>query len=161
MSTETQRAGAVAPLQRDAIGLAPVLFQSITHMAPGAAVAFSIIFAVTYAGGATPLAILLAECPVKQAAALAVKVRAWLVTPTVGPPMKMKGVGVALGLPLAALLGVALSSVQGPVKFDSLGRNLQATTFVFQWQNGKFVQVLPVAAAGSVKILNPKPAWKS
>src|SRR6195256_4565281 len=49
-----------ARLQRDAIGLAPVLFQSITHMAPAAAVAFSIIFAVTYAGGATPLAIVLA-----------------------------------------------------------------------------------------------------
>jgi amino acid transporter len=47
-------------LERDAIGLAPVLFQSITHMAPAAAVAFSIIFAVTYAGGATPLAVLLA-----------------------------------------------------------------------------------------------------
>jgi branched-chain amino acid transport system substrate-binding protein len=57
--------------------------------------------------------------------------------------------------------GVTLSSVQGPVKFDSLGRNLQATTYIFQWQNGKFVQVLPVAAAGSVKILNPKPAWTS
>ena len=51
---------AVTRLQRDAIGLAPVLFQSITHMAPAAAVAFSIIFAVTYAGGATPLAVLLA-----------------------------------------------------------------------------------------------------
>jgi len=49
-----------ARLERNAIGLAPVLFQSITHMAPGAAVAFSIIFAVTYAGGATPLAVLLA-----------------------------------------------------------------------------------------------------
>ena len=60
MSTETQPAGAVGRLQKDAIGLAPVLFQSITHMAPAAAVAFSIIFAVTYAGGATPLAILLA-----------------------------------------------------------------------------------------------------
>jgi amino acid transporter len=47
-------------LQKDAIGLAPVLFQSITHMAPAAAVAFSIIFAVTYAGGATPLAVILA-----------------------------------------------------------------------------------------------------
>src|SRR3979411_3399424 len=47
-------------LQKDAIGLAPVLFQSITHMAPAAAVAFSIIFAVTYAGGATPLAVVLA-----------------------------------------------------------------------------------------------------
>jgi len=51
---------AVARLERDAIGLAPVLFQSITHMAPAAAVAFSIIFAVTYAGGATPLAVVLA-----------------------------------------------------------------------------------------------------
>ena len=56
--------------------------------------------------------------------------------------------------------GVTLQSVQGPVKFDSLGRNGAATTFIFQWQNGKFVQVLPVGSAGSVKILNPKPAWK-
>src|SRR5690348_9790719 len=51
---------AVPGLQKDAIGLAPVLFQSITHMAPAAAVAFSIIFATTYAGGATPLAVVLA-----------------------------------------------------------------------------------------------------
>ena len=57
--------------------------------------------------------------------------------------------------------GVTLSSVQGPVKFDSLGRNGEATTYVFQWQNGKYVQVLPLASAGSVKILNPKPAWAS
>ena len=54
------RPGAVAQLQRDAVGLAPVLFQSITHMAPAAAVAFSIIFATPYAGGSTPLAIVLA-----------------------------------------------------------------------------------------------------
>src|SRR2546425_12180061 len=61
MASGSQQAGT---LQKDAIGLAPVLFQSITHMAPAAAVAFSIIFAVTYAGGATPLAVVLAlvEC---------------------------------------------------------------------------------------------------
>src|SRR5437667_2222871 len=58
MSTQGQLGA--ARLERDASGLAPVLFQSITHMAPAAAVAFSIIFAVTYAGGATPLAVLLA-----------------------------------------------------------------------------------------------------
>lgn len=52
--------GAVAPLQKDAVGLAPVVFQGITHMAPAAAVAFSIIFAAPYAGGATPLAVVLA-----------------------------------------------------------------------------------------------------
>src|SRR5438477_2725835 len=57
MASGSQPAGT---LQKDAIGLAPVLFQSITHMAPAAAVAFSIIFAVTYAGGATPLAVVLA-----------------------------------------------------------------------------------------------------
>jgi amino acid transporter len=58
MATRAQPAD--AGLQRDAIGLPQVLFQSITHMAPAAAVAFSIIFAVTYAGGATPLAVILA-----------------------------------------------------------------------------------------------------
>jgi branched-chain amino acid transport system substrate-binding protein len=57
--------------------------------------------------------------------------------------------------------GVTLQSVQGPVKFNSLGENLVATAFVFQWQNGKFVQVLPVGAPGSVKITYPKPHWAS
>jgi branched-chain amino acid transport system substrate-binding protein len=55
--------------------------------------------------------------------------------------------------------GVTLTSVQGPVKFNSLGENLVATAFIFQWQNGKFVQVLPVSDPGSVKILYPKPHW--
>ncbi|HEX6930807.1 MAG TPA: amino acid ABC transporter substrate-binding protein [Streptosporangiaceae bacterium] len=56
--------------------------------------------------------------------------------------------------------GVTLQTVQGPVKFDSLGRNAEATTYIFQWQNGKYVQVLPVSTPGSVAIVNPKPAWK-
>src|SRR5689334_6650654 len=47
-------------LQRGAVGLVPVLFQSITHMAPAAAVAFSIIVGVPYAGGSMPLAVVLA-----------------------------------------------------------------------------------------------------
>ncbi|HTA10677.1 MAG TPA: amino acid ABC transporter substrate-binding protein, partial [Streptosporangiaceae bacterium] len=51
------------------------------------------------------------------------------------------------------------ASVEGPVKFDSLGENVKAIAFVFQWQNGKFVQVLPVGAPGSVPILYPKPNW--
>ena len=57
--------------------------------------------------------------------------------------------------------GVTLQSVQGPVKFNELGENLVSTAFIFQWQNGKFVQVLPAAAAGSVKIEYPKPVWGS
>jgi branched-chain amino acid transport system substrate-binding protein len=55
--------------------------------------------------------------------------------------------------------GVTLQSVQGPVRFNALGENLVATAFIFQWQNGKFVQVLPAGATGSVKIIYPKPAW--
>jgi branched-chain amino acid transport system substrate-binding protein len=57
--------------------------------------------------------------------------------------------------------GVTLRSVQGPVQFNSLGENVKAIAFVFQWQDGKFVQVLPVGAAGSVGIVSPKPAWSS
>jgi amino acid transporter len=47
-------------LARNAIGLREVLFQSITHMAPGAAVAFSIIVGANFAAGALPLSILFA-----------------------------------------------------------------------------------------------------
>jgi amino acid transporter len=47
-------------LERNAVGLAPTLFQSITHMAPAAAVAFSIIVGAQYAGGSLPLAVLFA-----------------------------------------------------------------------------------------------------
>jgi amino acid transporter len=47
-------------LRRGAIGLREVLFQSITHMAPAAAVAFSIPFGGPFAAGALPLAVVLA-----------------------------------------------------------------------------------------------------
>jgi branched-chain amino acid transport system substrate-binding protein len=58
--------------------------------------------------------------------------------------------------------GVTLSTVQGPVKFDSLGRNGAAAAFTFQWQKDTtYKQVLPVGAAGSVAIINPKPNWTS
>jgi amino acid transporter len=56
---------AVAPtagpgLRKDAIGLREVLFQSMTDMAPGAAIAASIPFGVGYAGGSLPLSVLIA-----------------------------------------------------------------------------------------------------
>jgi len=50
-------------------------------------------------------------------------------------------------------------SVEGPVQFNNLGENVKAIAFVFQWQNGKFVQVLPVGATGSVPIMYPKTNW--
>ena len=58
--------------------------------------------------------------------------------------------------------GVTLSTVQGAVKFDSLGRNGAAAAFVFQWQKDTtYKQVLPAGTAGSVPIINPKPNWAS
>jgi amino acid transporter len=47
-------------LQRNAIGLTEVLFQSITHMAPAVAVALSIGAATGFAGRLTPLAVVFA-----------------------------------------------------------------------------------------------------
>ena len=59
--TTTSVAGGEAPgLQRNAIGLTEVLFQSITHMAPAVAVALSIGAATGFAGRLTPLAVVLA-----------------------------------------------------------------------------------------------------
>ncbi len=58
--------------------------------------------------------------------------------------------------------GVTLQTVQGPAKFNSVGVNTVAQEFIFQWQSGgKFVQVLPTTAAGSVSLVNPKPNWGS
>ncbi|HEY3956017.1 MAG TPA: APC family permease [Streptosporangiaceae bacterium] len=51
---------AVHGLRRDAIGLREVLFQSITDMAPGAAIAASIPAGAALAGGALPLAVVFA-----------------------------------------------------------------------------------------------------
>lgn len=50
----------VLGLRRDAVGLREVLFQSITNMAPGAAIAASIPAGALYAGGALPLSVLAA-----------------------------------------------------------------------------------------------------
>ena len=47
-------------LRRDAIGLREVAFQSITDMAPGAAIAASIPAGVAFAGGSLPLAVVFA-----------------------------------------------------------------------------------------------------
>src|SRR3982075_4226563 len=54
-------AAAQAPgLRANAIGLREVLFQSITGMAPGAAIAASIPAGAAYAGGSLPLAVVFA-----------------------------------------------------------------------------------------------------
>ena len=61
MSMESTSRSAEQPtLRANAIGLPGVLFQSITTMAPASAVAFSLGAAIPFAGGALPLAVLIA-----------------------------------------------------------------------------------------------------
>jgi branched-chain amino acid transport system substrate-binding protein len=55
--------------------------------------------------------------------------------------------------------GVTLQTVQGPAKFDKLGRNPDAVGFIFQWQNGNFNQVLPLGDRNSSTLLYPKTPW--
>src|ERR671936_2628793 len=47
-------------LREHSVGLPETLFQSITHMAPGAAIAFSILVSVQFSGPALPLSVLFA-----------------------------------------------------------------------------------------------------
>ena len=56
--------------------------------------------------------------------------------------------------------GKAFDSVQGPVKFNTLGENTAQKTLTFQWQNGKLLQTLPRSTSGSHAPVFPKPAWK-
>jgi len=58
--TAIARADTGTGLRRNAIGLREVLFQSITDMAPGAAIAASIPAGVLFAGGSLPLAVIFA-----------------------------------------------------------------------------------------------------
>jgi amino acid transporter len=60
MEAGSARSGSFDHLRENSIGLPQVLFQSITHMAPGAAIAFSILFSVSFAGPALPISVLLA-----------------------------------------------------------------------------------------------------
>jgi len=60
LATQVTQPTTVAPLQRDAVGLPEVLFQSMTSMAPAAAIAASIPLGAAYASGALPLAVLIA-----------------------------------------------------------------------------------------------------
>ncbi|MBA2632381.1 MAG: APC family permease [Chloroflexi bacterium] len=60
MTSTAHVSGGSPSLERNAIGMTEVLFQSITHMAPAVATALSIGAATSFAGGITPLAVLFA-----------------------------------------------------------------------------------------------------
>ena len=57
--------------------------------------------------------------------------------------------------------GATFQSVQGPVMFGSDGQNVGATPYIFQWQHGTFVPVLPTGGPDIKAVEVPKPAWGS
>jgi branched-chain amino acid transport system substrate-binding protein len=51
-------------------------------------------------------------------------------------------------------------TVLGPANFTANGTNPLSPAFIFQWQNGQFLQVLPTHPIGSPPIELTKPAWQ-
>ncbi|HEY8827260.1 MAG TPA: amino acid ABC transporter substrate-binding protein [Jatrophihabitantaceae bacterium] len=54
---------------------------------------------------------------------------------------------------------VTFNSVQGPVKFAADGENAGATPYIFQWQKGKPVVVLPTGGPDIKPIETNRPDW--
>jgi hypothetical protein len=86
-------------LARHTVGLPGVLFQSVTFMAPGAAVATSLAVAAGFAGGALPLSIILTM------------IAAVIVASSIGQLAKhLPAIGTVILIPvLAAAVGVGSS----------------------------------------------------
>lgn len=53
--------------------------------------------------------------------------------------------------------GVAFNTVQGTAQFNSMGENIQALAYMFQWQKGQFIPVYPLSVAAENPEY-PKPA---
>lgn len=51
-----------------------------------------------------------------------------------------------------------LQTVQGPVRFNSIGKNNAQHGFIYQWQSGQFLQVLGTRTNPATP-LEPKPPW--
>jgi branched-chain amino acid transport system substrate-binding protein len=54
--------------------------------------------------------------------------------------------------------GDTFQTVEGPVKFDSTGQNIDGVSFLFQWQKGVYTDVYPASSATAAPEF-PKPNW--
>jgi branched-chain amino acid transport system substrate-binding protein len=55
--------------------------------------------------------------------------------------------------------GTTYNTLQGPVKFDSIGQNTAATAYLFQWQKGQLIPVYPQTQQPQATLEYPKPQW--
>src|SRR5256714_13407748 len=136
-------------LAREAIGLREVLFQSITHMAPAAAVVFSIPFGITFGGGATPLAVIIAIVACLLVAISIGQLAKHL--PSAGSfyTYTSRGLHPSVGFMVAwAYAGV--EPLIGPLLVLILGITVAGTlNFEFKWDAGLW---WPWAVAGAVLV---------
>ncbi len=134
-------------LAREAIGLREVLFQSITHMAPAAAVAFSIIVGAPFGSGALPLAVVLALVACLLVAVSIGQLAKHL--PSAGGFYTYVSRGLHPSLGFLVAFGYALAeALVAPLLYLIFG-NVVATTFhtEFGWSYDLWWMIAAVAAA--------------
>jgi len=140
-------------LAREAVGLREVLFQSITHMAPAAAVAFSIIVGANFAAGALPLSVLLALVGCLLVAVSIGQLARWLPSAGGFSTYAARGLHPAVGF----LVGWGYAFVEplvAPLLFLIFG-NVVASTLnaEFGWSYDTWWVVAAVVAAVVVFVL--------
>jgi amino acid transporter len=134
-------------LAREAIGLREVLFQSITHMAPAAAVAFSIIAGAPFGAGALPLAVVLAMVACLLVAVSIGQLAKHL--PSAGGFYTYVSRGLHPSLGFLVAFGYALAeALVAPLLYLIFG-NVVASTFntEFGWSYDAWWMIAAVAAA--------------
>jgi amino acid transporter len=137
-------------LRRGAIGVREVLFQSITAMAPGAAIAASIPAGAAFAGGALPLAVLVALVACLFAASSIGELARHLPTAGSLATYSARGLHPAMGF-LVAWGYVFVEALVPTLLFLQLGFTT-ASTFHSEWRSYPANLWWPWALLGAVII---------
>src|SRR3712207_5118623 len=123
-------------LREHSIGFAQVLFQLITHMAPAAAVAFSLLVGFSFAGPVLPLSVLLAlgvalliahsvGQPAKQMPSAVGLYTYSNHTPTTGIDSLVRRASLLIGSPGGPLLCIVFAASTSVIFQNNLGINIQ------------------------------------
>jgi amino acid transporter len=137
-------------LRRGAIGLREGLFQSVTAMAPGAAIAASIPAGAAFAGGALPLSVLVALVPVLATAVCVGALASRMPTANSVATYTAQGLHPALGF-LVAWGYLFVETLVPPLLFLQLGFTV-AGTLHDEWHSYPAKLWWPWVIAGAVLV---------
>src|SRR5919199_29831 len=163
MSVVREPAAVETTLEPRAIGLVPVLFQSIVFAGPAVGVGLSLVFLASYAGGATPLATLLTTVAILLVAISIGELGRHL--PSAGGlyTYAAAGLGNGAGFILAWFLMAAYLLVDGGLIVLLLGLiaqdNLTSELSAANWLWAPIV-VFCILVATSLVVLGIKPSTK-